>query len=337
MLYVTTRGTKDAYTAYRTLGEKRSPDGGLFVPFQMPQFSEAQITALSEKSFSQAVAEILNIFLNARLDSWDVEFCIGRHASKVVSMSHRIFMAELWHNPDYDYARLVRNLTAKVQGRGDISGVLTDWAWIATRIAVLFGIFAQLYRTNSAEIGSLIDIAMSAGDFAGPMAAWYAREMGLPIGNIICSSVGNDCLWDLLHNGQISMANSSDIPADIERLVAATLGVDEANRFVTCAAQKLQYQISEEGLEQIGNGLYAAVISNSRAENIINRVYQMSGYVLEPGAAMAFGGLQDYRTSAGETRNAIIIAEQCPICSAEVVAKAMSISVQTLRERMNLT
>ena len=38
MLYITTRNNYDAFTAYRTLGEGRGPDGGLFVPFQMPHF-----------------------------------------------------------------------------------------------------------------------------------------------------------------------------------------------------------------------------------------------------------------------------------------------------------
>ena len=337
MLYVTTRSRKDAFTAFRTLGEKRSPDGGLFVPFQIPRFSETEIASLADKTFSQSVAEILNIFFNAKMDSWDVEFTIGRYPCKVVPMSHRIFMAEMWHNPDYDFARVVRSLTGKIRAAEDATGDLTDWAWIAMRIAALFGLFAQIYHNGTAEPNSPIDIALPAEDLAGPMAVWYAREMGLPVGNIICSCADSDCLWDLLHNGQIGFGSSVRIPSDMERLIAATLGIDEANRFVDCAAQKHQYHISEEALQTLGKGLHAAVISNARLNNIISRVYQMRGYVLDPDSAMAFGGLQDYRASVGETKNAIIFAEKCPICSAEVVAKAMSISVHALKERMNLT
>ena len=337
MLYVTTRGTKDAYTAYRTLGESRTPDGGLFVPLQMPHFSEEQIADFADKSFSQSVAEILNIFLNARMDSWDVEFAIGRYPSKIVPMSHRVFVAELWHNPDYDFSRVVRNLMSKIRIADDSYRELADWAWMSTRIAVLFGLFSQLYHTGAAEANRQIDIALPVGDFAAPMAAWYAREMGLPIGNIICSCASNDFLWDLLHNGQVSFSSSTSVPLGTERLIAAALGYDEANRFVNCVAQKLQYQISDEALDRLGNGLHIAVVSNTRVENIINRVYQMNGYVLDPDTAMAFGGLQDYRASAGETRNAILWAEKYPICAAEAVAKAMSISVHALKERMNLT
>lgn len=337
MLYVTTRSSKDAYTAYRTLGEGRAPDGGLFVPFQMPRFNKEEIAAFAEKSFSQAAAEILNILLNARMDSWDIEFCIGRYPSKIVPMNYRIFMAETWHNPDYDFSRTVRNLTSKIRAPEDKPTSITDWAWIAVRIAVLFGLFAQLYRSGAVESNEIIDIALPAGELAAPMAVWYARVMGLPVGNIICSCADNNCLWDLLHNGQIGFSSSTDIPSDLERLIAGTLGTYEVNRFLDCVALKRQYQLSEEALEKLGGGLYAAVISNNRVQTIINRVSQMSGYVLEPGSAMAFGGLQDYRASTGETRNAIILAEKSPIHSAEIVSKAMSISVSELKKIMNLT
>ena len=51
---------------------------------------------------------------------------------------------------------------------------------------------------------------------------------------------------------------------------------------------------------------------------------------------MAFGGLQDYRALAGETRPALIITERSPICSADTVSSAMGITVEMLRQRLNL-
>lgn len=336
MLYVTTRGTHDAYTAYRTLGEDRAPDGGLFVPFQMPHFSQDEIAEFRSKTFSQTVAEILNLFFNVRMDSWDVEFCIGRYPVRLVTMSHRIFVAEAWHNPDYVFSRIVSNLSCKIRSATDSTVANTDWGWIATRIAILFGIFSELYGSGSADPDTPIDIALPAGDFSGPMAAWYARQMGLPVGEIICCCADSDCLWELLHNGQINTGSATVVPSDMERLIAATLGSDEAKRFISCIEQRRSYQLTEEALEQLGYGLYAAVVSNYRRGNIINRVYKMNTYILDPESAMAFGGLQDYRASVSQTKNAVIIAENCPIRASDVVAKAMSVSVDELRKIMNL-
>ena len=39
MLYVTTKSSTETYTDARTLTVDTAPDGGLFVPFQMPALS----------------------------------------------------------------------------------------------------------------------------------------------------------------------------------------------------------------------------------------------------------------------------------------------------------
>ncbi len=336
MLYVTTRNEHDAFTAYRTLGQGRGPDRGLFVPFQMPRCSEADIAALKEKSFGQCVADVLNLFFNARLDAWDVDFCIGRYPARTVALTHKALLGEGWHNPDFDFARMVRNLSSRIRGTEDTTGFSTNWAWITVRIAALFGFFGELYRLNAAQPGQIIDVALPSGDFAAPMAAWYARQMGLPIGNIICSCDENDATWELLKNGNICPTPGMNIPSDLERLISAVCGPQEAKRFSNCMEHSSIYIPPAEALPRLRQGFVPAVISWDRRSNIITNVYRTSTYILDPGSAMAYGGLQDYRSSTGTSRCALILTERSPICSADTVAKALDITVQELKERLNL-
>ena len=95
MLYVTTRDKNEISTAYRTLGQDRGDDGGFFVPFQLPKLDRDLIDGLKNKTFGQNVADVLNLLFKARLDGWDVDFCIGRYPTKLVAMSHRIVFAEV--------------------------------------------------------------------------------------------------------------------------------------------------------------------------------------------------------------------------------------------------
>lgn len=337
MLYVTTRDNKDAYTAYRTLSENLGPDQGLFLPFQMPKLDREQILALQEKSFSQTVADILNLFFNARLDGWDVDFCIGRYSTKLVPMSHRIMVAEAWHNPDFDFTRIVRNLTSRIRGNHDTGSQPTNWAWISIRISFMFALFGELCRMGMTDADHPIDVAMPSGDFAAPMAVWYAREMGLPIGNIICSCDPDDPAWDLLHHGQMNTDGPVPVPSDLERLIYSTMGLRETKRFLDTVAQKKTYVPPKDQFETMRAGMYPAVISWSRRSSIISNVYRTSTYILDPGSAMSYGGLQDYRATAGEARSALILTERSPFLSAETVAKAMGINVDVLKERLNMT
>ena len=336
MLYVTTQDNKEIYTAYRTLGANSGPDGGLFIPFKFPKLEPEQIEMLKQKSFEQNIAEVLNLLFNARLDGWDVGFTIGRFPHKLVPMSHRIYVAEIWHNPDHDFARIVRNLSSRIRGTEDTTDQPSNWAWIATRIAVLFALFGELCKINVTDAAHPVDVALPSGDFAGPMAAWYAREMGLPLANIICSCDENDASWELLRNGQINPADGLSMPYDMERLIHGTLGMEETRRYVSCVKEKRIYQVTEHQLSKLNAGMFPAVISWGRREKIIHGVYSTSTYILDPGSAMAYGGLQDYRATAGESRPALILTERSPILSADTVAKAMNISPAVLRERINL-
>lgn len=346
MLYVTTRDKSDVYTAYRTLGQNRGEDGGFFVPFQMPQMDREQICELKNKTFGQTVADVLNLLFNARLDSWDVDFCIGRYPTKLVAMSHKIVFAEVWHNPDLDFARLVRNLTSRIRGNEDRTGAPTNWAGIAVRIAVLFGVFGELLRINMVEVEKPVDVAVPSGDFTVPMAVWYARQMGLPIANIICGCNDNGGIWDLLHHGQLDTdgvaaktltpAGDHTVPPDLERLIYGTMGTVETRRFLEACAAGKTYRPPEPLFEQLRHGMYAGVVSDNRMESIIRSFYNTSTYMMDPYSALAYCSLQDYRTRYAENRTALVLSEKSPAHSAPIVSKALGISVEELSDRLNL-
>lgn len=346
MLYVTTRDKTEICTAYRTLGQNRGDDGGFFVPFQLPKFDLEQIEALKDKTFGQTVADVLNLLFKARLDSWDVDFCIGRYPTKLVAMSHRIVFAEVWHNPDLDFARLVRNLTSRIRGTDDTVGEPTNWAWIAVRIAVLFGVFGELMRVNMVTADRPVDVAIPSGDFTAPMAVWYARKMGLPIANIVCGCNDNGGIWDLLHHGEIhtdalaektlTPAGDHAVPPDLERLIYGTLGAAETSRFLTaCAAGKV-YRPPESGFEELRQGMYAGVVSGGRMESMIRSFYNTNTYMMDPYSALAYCSLQDYRTRYTESRTAIVLSERSPAHAAHIVARALGISTEELADRLNL-
>lgn len=336
MLYITTRDHSDAYTPHRVLGQSRAADGGMFLPMQMPTVSKEQLADLQNKTFGQNFADILNLFFQSRLDGWDVDFCIGRYASKLRAMSHRVYIAEVWHNPEHDFARMVRNLNGRLRGNKDTMDEPTNWAWISIRIAVMFALFGELCKINVANAHTPIDVALPSGDFAGPMAVWYARQMGLPVANIICACDENDAAWDLLRNGEISMSASVTVPTDLERLILGTLGLEESKRYATRMEARKSYQLNPEQAKTVKQGMFPAVISWKRRSEIIHGVYSANTYILDPGSAMAYGGLQDYRALAGETRPALILTERSPICSAETVANAMGITVEMLKQRLNI-
>lgn len=335
MLYVTTRNNRDAYTSNRALCELRAPDGGFYLPFRHPKFTQEEISALSGKSFGQSVADVLNCLFNIHLTGWEIDSCCGRAPVRLSDLRHRIIIAEGWHNPANTFARITESVSARLRRQtGDIS----DWVNIAVRAAVLFGIFGELKRNGIDHA----DISVVSGDFTLPISAWYARHWGLPIGNIVCCCNENNALWELLSHGQmrtdavsiptvISEADVS-VPINLERLIYEAGGIEETARYLSSCRRGASYYPGDSVLSKLRKGMYASVVSSSRLESTIPSVYRTHGYLMTPATALAYAGLLDYRARTGETGPVIIWAEENPAMRTKVLSQILGISEESFAE-----
>lgn len=343
MLYVSTRNTTDSYTAHRTLQEDCAPDGGKFVPFHLPQLTPEELDGLKEKTFSQAIAQILNLFFSKHLNSWDVEFCIGRYPFKLEVLGQRIAVAQLWHNPEARFSYATQGLYQKLCEKKGVTNLPSPWVRIAVEIAVLFGLFGELFRQGIESA----DIAVPTDDFLCPIAVWYARRMGLPIHCIICGCNENSGIWDFIHRGELATGISryrahcleSDISQSdgLEYLIHGALGTTEVTRYLDVCADCGSYILTEEALNILNQGLFATVIGTDRIDAVISSVYRTNGFVLDPHTAASYGALQDYRARTGENRYTLLLAQCSPLFASEKIASAIGCSQDKLRAMIHLS
>lgn len=345
MLYITTRNSVDVHTTYKTIHTDCAPDGGLFLPFSMPQLDYKAIEALKDKSCGQNMAEILNLFFTVGLTGWDIDFAIGRNAIQNVSINNRLVISEMWHNSHWRFDHLVQSISDRI--RKECAGeTATNWVEIAISIASLFGIYGMMLSVGQVNPRVPLDIAVASGNFTMPIAAWYAREMGLPIGNIICGCNANGNVWELLHRGHMNPSAiasrtctpASDIvvPRNLERLICGTCGQQELERYLECCCVGTMFQANEVTFEKLNAGFFASVNSDSRVASVISNFYRTNHYVLSPYSALAYGSLSDYRSKTGESRTALLLSEFSPVRDDRFVAGAMDISVPELEKILNL-
>lgn len=323
----------------------RGPDGGLFIPFHLPEFSRHEIVALSEKTFGENVADILNLFFSTKLSGLDVEMAIGARPYRHVSMNYRIIVSELWRNAEHSFDRVINRLAQRIQPDLQLIGEPSNWVQTAIRIAVLFGVFGQLQKDDQVRADTPVDIAVPCGSFSAPMAAWYGRKMGLPIGTIICGCNENSGLWELLHRGELDtgalavQTNTPEydyaLPPDLERLICETCGQQEAQNFFWSCTEGGTYAPEEPAWNAMRKGMSAAVISRAREETIIPSVYRTNQYILDPYSALAYGALADYRARNGSGRVVVLLCEKSPVCSMETVAEFLGISGGELKKRIS--
>lgn len=340
MLYATTRGKHDIVTAYKAAHTDCYTDGGLYVPFRLLQLNKEQLNQLMSGNPAQITANVLNLFFACDITAADVETATARRPVECVALGRRLLVAEFWHNSSADVSRVVQRLSDRICAgkRGERP---SNWMQVAVRIALLFATWGSLRSSDLVRTNSRLDVAVTTGDFAMPMAVWYARQMGLPIGNIICGCNSNGGFWDLLNRGEFSTGDivtgtttpESDIvvPRNLERLICATLGVEETKQYLLCCSKGRTYRLSEDQLKILGKGLFTAVISDSRVASIISGVYHTCSYILDPYAALAYGSLQDYGAMTGQINPVLLVSERSPARSREYVSKLLQIEENELK------
>lgn len=345
MLYATTRSKNDVYTAHKVIHHDCAGDGGLFLPLTLPKLDAEAISALQHKSFGQNMADILNIFFSCGLTGLDLEFAIGRNPVQVVGLNNRLVVAEAWHNSHWKFDYIVQSISDQMR-KEEQRQIPGNWVNVAVRIATIFAIYGSLLANGQVSVNLPLDIAVTAGDFATPIAAWYSRQMGLPVGNIIIGCNVNGAAWELLHRGQLNTSATavktctpeSDfvIPRNLERLIHVTMGQEETDRFSQCCHTGSTYIADEQTVQKLREGMFASVISDNRVRSVIINVYRNSGYILSPYAALAHGSLSDYRSKTGESRTALLLSERSPVRDDSFVAHCMDISVPELEKLLNL-
>jgi len=338
--YVTTRNNEITYSWLDALNEKCAPDGGLFVPSELPAFNDFQINGFAMKNPNQAIAEILNLFFGTELNRWDIDFHAGRYPVRLSGIVRRVTIAEMWHNCDWEFSRTVRELAALVRGSRDTALLVGTWFQVALRIGVLFGVFGELMRDGIAGSGNSVDICVPSGDGTALCAAWYAKRMGLPIGQIIICCNENNNLWSLIRQGELRLGLSPKetstpdcdrlYPDALELLIHGCGGIPEAISFAACVQEGKTWRVSELTWDALRRDITVSVIWQQRVESTIPNIYKNSGYVFGPYSALCYAGLMDYRSQTGSSAHALILSERGALRDDRLVAREMNMAVSTL-------
>ena len=86
-------------------------------------------------------------------------------------------------------------------GRALSSANSINWGRLVPQIVYYFYSYAQLVQAGELRDGAEVDFCVPTGNFGDILAGWYAKQMGLPVGRLICASNQNDVLTQFLSTG----------------------------------------------------------------------------------------------------------------------------------------
>ena len=183
--------------------------------------------------------------------------------------------------------------------------------------------YAQMLRTGRISDGEEINVAVPTGNFGNILAAFYAKNMGVPIGRLLCASNENKVLFDFLSTGiydknrnfVLTSSPSMDIlvSSNLERLIYRIAGEDaEKNaQLMRELSAGGRYAVTEKMREQLSD-FYGNYASEAECAAKIRSLYESDGYVIDPHTAVASVVYDKYRQETGDGRKTLIVSTASP-------------------------
>ena len=198
-----------------------------------------------------------------------------------------------------------------------------NWGRVLPQIVYYISAYCDLVRDEKIQLGDPINVCVPTGNFGNILAAYYAKDMGVPINKLICASNSNNVLTDFLRTGVYdrnrtfynTMSPSMDIliSSNLERLLYAITGEDQQVReYMDELNRTGRYEVSERGKEKIQRLFVGYCCDDTVTQKVISTIYRSFDYLIDPHTAVGFSALTQYREETGDMTPTVVASTASP-------------------------
>lgn len=179
--------------------------------------------------------------------------------------------------------------------------------------------YAKLYANGVIAKDEKINVVVPTGNFGNILAAFYAKNMGVPIAKLICASNENKVLFDFFRTGTydrnrdfiLTSSPSMDIliSSNLERLIYRIAGNDAAKNaeLMKRLSTTGKYEITPE-MKALLDDFYGNYTSEQETADVIADLYEKTGYIIDTHTAVAAGVYHKYKAETKDTETKTVIA-----------------------------
>ncbi len=183
--------------------------------------------------------------------------------------------------------------------------------------------YAQLLKEGKLAEGEPMNVVVPTGNFGNILAAYFAKNMGLPIAKLICASNENRVLFDFFRTGVydrnrdfvLTSSPSMDIliSSNLERLIYLIAGSDaEKNKeLMMQLSTSGKYEITPEMQEKLQD-FYGGYASEAETAETIASLYKKCGYVIDTHTAVASCVYRKYKEQTKDETKTVIASTASP-------------------------
>jgi threonine synthase len=210
-----------------------------------------------------------------------------------------------------------------------------NWGRLAPQIVYFFTGYERMVRAGKIRRGEKIPVCVPTGNFGNILAAYYARECGLPVSRLICASNRNKVLTEFINTGTYDRRREffkTDSPSmdilissNLERLLFELNGRNAAQvaEWMAKLSREGRYSVSGGVLGRLQALFYGGFADQTETRKAIRRAFGNQGYLMDPHTAVGYWVLETYRRETGDETPALLTSTASPFKFATAVLEAL--------------
>ena len=211
-----------------------------------------------------------------------------------------------------------------------------NWGRLVPQIIYYVSAYCDMLNKGAINLGDKINIAVPTGNFGNILAAYYAKQMGLPVNRFICASNANNVLTDFIKTGEYNKnreffttsSPSMDIliSSNLERLLFDIFSRDDekVRKCMFSLVADGKYIISEEDHKILTENFDGGCCNDEETLETIKTSFDKYGYLLDTHTAVGVKVYNDYVERTNDKTPTVIASTANPYKFSASVLKALA-------------
>ena len=194
---------------------------------------------------------------------------------------------------------------------------------LAPQVVYYYRAYADLVKAGRIREGDKVDFVVPTGNFGDILAGYFAKEMGLPVGKLVCASNANNVLTEFLRTGRYdrrrpfykTVSPSMDIlvSSNLERLLYLLSGDDKLIAdLMKQLSENGEYEVPADMLEKLHELFWAGFCGDEGAKTAIGKVWKDDHYLCDTHTAVAWDVAQQYKKENADHNAVVVLSTASP-------------------------
>ena len=213
-----------------------------------------------------------------------------------------------------------------------------NWARLAAQIVYYFYAYCNMVKNKIISFKEKINVVVPTGNFGNVLACFYAKKMGLFIGDIVVASNKNSVLVDFFNTGiydsnreffkTISPSMDILVSSNLERLLFCLHGENEegckeVSKLYEEFSKTKRFKVKEDVLKRLKENFYSDFSNDFETKETIAKIFKDYGYLSDPHTGVAFNVCEKYFKKRKNNFKTLIVSTASPLKFSEDVLSAL--------------